>query len=58
MNNTDNNSLIFMIETLAAELDDLKKSHSNLEHNYKITKKELKDLKEDFIKLKGNKIIF
>ena len=47
-----------MIETLKAELDDLKKSHSNLEHNYKITKKELKDLKEDFIKLKGNKIIF
>lgn len=47
-----------MIETLKAEIDGLKKSHCNLEYNYKNTKRELKELKEDFIKLKGNKIIF
>jgi len=58
MNNTDNSSLLFIIETLKIELDDLKKSHCNLEYNYKNTKRELKELKEDFIKLKGNKIIF
>jgi len=49
--NIDKKSFLFMIENLKNEIEEIKKAHKN-------TKKELKELREEFVKLKGNKIIF
>jgi len=61
-NNNDNqellNSIILSIENIKMDMNDLKKSLITLENNHKTSKKELKELKENFIKLKGTTIIF
>lgn len=59
MNSEDTiNNLTYSIEVLKSEISDLRKSQTVIENNYKNCKRELKELKENFIKLKGTTVIF